>query len=545
MSRVFRAARRALAGCMLWLVAGCAKDTIIPITQVMVVVHSDLKPGTELRQVNIEVQDEAGTHTHDRRTFNIGSGAKDSGLFSLPLSFSVVEPSEQPAPRFRLAVTGTTAGREGSAPKSVRQVAVVGFQPGLTVRLTVYLAQVCLQSACDALDQTCSPTTTATTVAGACGSVLPQDDLSPVTPGMEAVGVDWPGGGLTGPSAAAALDGGSSQSCDPLRVGLQPAADACDGSVPSQDAKVPDAAAPVGDADAGAPGTGSVTADAGREGGVPLDAGRDAGDASEAGANVGVDAGNPRNCLNGITSYQGAGPFSFAEQIMGAVKFWVPGVPAGCRVPVVHFANGTGASCSTYRGILERLASHGFLAACHESTNTGNGTGGLLAFETALSMFPDLADNKLGTMGQNQGGQAAFVTLYLAEQKWSASMTFAGLAVQPSHGFGGQPAGMTWQEVYAKIRSPMFMFSGTEDTLVSASWVQQGYDALPATNEAYCWSAIGATHTPVPVAPTQQVSIPWFRWKLLGDQAACAHFKRLPDGINWEKKASKNEKACE
>jgi hypothetical protein len=91
----------------------------------------------------------------------------------------------------------------------------------------------------------------------------------------------------------------------------------------------------------------------------------------------------------------------------------------------------------------------------------------------------------------------------------------------------------------------MFMFSGTEDTLVSASWVMQGFDALPDANEAYCWSAIGATHTPVPVAPTQQVSVAWFRWKLLRDQAACAYLKALPGAGMWERKASQNEQACQ
>jgi hypothetical protein len=524
---------------MLWLAAACAKDTVIPITQVMVVVHSDLEPGTELRQVNVEVQDEAGTHTNDRRTFNIGAGEGQAGLFALPLSFSVVEPSERPAPRFRLVVTGSGSGGDGPA-RTVRQVAIVGFQPGLTVRLTVYLAQVCLQSACDvAPDQTCSPITTTTTAAGACGSIVPQDDLVAVTPGMEAAGIDWPGA-LAGPHSVApspqARDGGA-QSCA--------AADACDAALPSTGGNRPDAALPSSDAGVSVPGPGSLTADAaGPEAGAALDAGRDAAVTPEAGTMLGVDAGNPRNCLNGITGYDRAGPFSFAQQTVGAVKFWVPGVPAGCRVPVVHLANGTGGSCSVYQMILERLASHGFLAACHESTNTGNGTGGLAALETALTMFPDLADNKLGTTGHNQGGQAAFVTLYLAEQKWGGSMTFAGLSMQPTHGFGDQPV-MNWKDVYAQIRSPMFMFSGTQDTLVSPGWVQQGFDALPATNEAYFWSAIGATHNPVPVGPTQQVSVAWFRWKLLRDQAACAYFKALPGAGNWEKKASKNEKACE
>jgi hypothetical protein len=255
--------------------------------------------------------------------------------------------------------------------------------------------------------------------------------------------------------------------------------------------------------------------------------------------------GSSGSCLDGITDYENAGPFQFATATSGMVKLWVPKVPAGCKVPVVHLANGTTATCANYQGALERLASHGFLTACFESPNTGAGDQGITAFEAAFSMYPDLADNKLGSTGHSQGGQAAFTVLQLAEAKWGDKMIYAGLAMEPASGFGTQPTGGTWQQVYGKIKSPMFMFSGTADTLVSESWVQQAYDAMPKTNEVYWWSAVGATHIPTPVAPEQQVSIPWFRWKLLGDKAACEFFKKMPDGPNWDPRKSENEKPCQ
>jgi hypothetical protein len=37
------------------------------------------------------------------------------------------------------------------------------------------------------------------------------------------------------------------------------------------------------------------------------------------------------------------GPFEFELKIDGDVFMWVPKVPAGCKVPVTHLANGTGA----------------------------------------------------------------------------------------------------------------------------------------------------------------------------------------------------------
>jgi len=227
---------------------------------------------------------------------------------------------------------------------------------------------------------------------------------------------------------------------------------------------------------------------------------------------------------------------------------WVPQMPAGCRIPMVHLANGTTATCSAYQGDLNRLASHGFLTLCYENTNTGAGTQGIQAYDAAIAMFPDLVDKKIGSTGHSQGGQAAFTVLQLAEAKYTG-YTFAGLAMEPASGFGTQPSGGTWQQVYAKIKSPMFMFSGTADMLVSAAWVGQAYSAMNPKNEVYWWSATGATHIPTPEVPEQQVSIPWFRWKLLGDKAACTFFKAMPGNAmitpGWTKVMSENEAPCQ
>src|ERR1700753_4025774 len=99
----------------------------------------------------------------------------------------------------------------------------------------------------------------------------------------------------------------------------------------------------------------------------------------------------------------------------GMGKFWVPMWPAGCKVPIVHLANGTGATCATYAPALQRLASHGFLTCCYEDPNTGSGDQGVMAITTALSMYPNLADMKIGSTGHSQGGRDAFTVLALSE----------------------------------------------------------------------------------------------------------------------------------
>ena len=299
-----------------------------------------------------------------------------------------------------------------------------------------------------------------------------------------------------------------------------------------------------------APGAGGMPGGAVTGGGMPgLGGMANVGGASPSTGGTPGSVGPPPDagCLSDITAYDQDGPFDFDATSSGSIKMWVPAVPAGCKVPMVHLANGTGARCSNYGPSLQRLASHGFLALCYESTQTGAGTQGIEAFETALAEYPDLADLKFGSTGHSQGGQAAFVVLQFAEEKWGAQGVYAGLAMQPASGFGDQPAGERWTSVYAKIQSPMFMFSGQgSDGLVSQSWVQDGFDALSDTVEAYHWTKQGGRHIPVPNGEEQQISIPWFRWKLLGDQNACQAFKAIPmQDPTWTVADSQNEQPCQ
>jgi hypothetical protein len=281
-------------------------------------------------------------------------------------------------------------------------------------------------------------------------------------------------------------------------------------------------------------GSGGSNNAAGTAGTAPADA---------AGSGTTMDA-SAGNCLDTITDYASMGPFDFELKMDGSIFMWVPMVPAGCKVPVTHLANGTGAGCMNYEEINSFLASHGFLASCYDNGNTGAGDQGIMALEKVYELYPDLADKKIGSTGHSQGGQASFIVLQYAETKFGADFKYAGLAMEPASGFGSQPTQGDWASIYGMIKSPMFMFHGTADTLVASTWVGQAYNAMGET-EAYWWSAIGATHVPTPDAHTQQVAVPWFRWKLLGDKKACEAFKALPDTDQWDAVESKNEAPCE
>jgi len=282
-------------------------------------------------------------------------------------------------------------------------------------------------------------------------------------------------------------------------------------------------------------------------GGAGGDVGGVGGDVGGAGGGMaGVGGGDPENaCLADITTFDAAGPFDFEAETSGSVKMWIPSVPAGCKVPMVHLANGTGASCRSYLASLERLASHGFIALCYESTQTGAGTQAIQAWEAAIAMHGDIADMKFGSTGHSQGGQSAFCALRLAEEKWTDAV-FAGLAMQPASGYGAACSGGSWTSRYALIESPMLMFSGQgSDGLVSQRWVQDGFDALNDSVEAYHMAKAGGAHIPVPNGEEMQLSIPWFRWKLLGDNEACKAFKQIRDtDPTWETADSQNETPC-
>lgn len=275
------------------------------------------------------------------------------------------------------------------------------------------------------------------------------------------------------------------------------------------------------------------------------------GSAGKAGGDAGKSGGNSTTLPDGHclatppADYFANSTFEFERASSGAVNMRIPKVPAGCKVPVIHLANGTGGTCSFYTTVLDRLASHGFVAVCYENGNTGAGKFGLEALKTALAEYPDLVDMRFGSTGHSQGGMASFNTLAYAEKEWGDQAIYAGFALEPASGFGANPT-EGWQTLYGGIKSPMLMFSGLgTDTLVAQTWVQQAYDAMSDTVEKYFWTKAGANHIGTISVDTNEVIVPWFRWKLLGDQKACEAWRAIPtNDTSWAQVASNNEQPC-
>ncbi len=273
--------------------------------------------------------------------------------------------------------------------------------------------------------------------------------------------------------------------------------------------------------------------------------GDDDGDDGSGDDGSGDDGNGQTNCLPEVQNFTAKGPYSVRRGDIGRVDIYVPqNLPEGCKVPVIHLANGTGASCYMYGDILEHYASHGFLAACYEDSNTGQGTQAITAIETVIQGYSDIADTKYGFTGHSQGGGGAIMGVYRAETKWGASRTYTGFAIEPAHGYGDSP--YNWENYYAQISSPISMFNGSSDGLVSATWVRSGYNALPNNLEKAWYEAVGASHmTPMPLSYASEMGLAWFRWQLLGDSNACAYFKNMPSSYNWRLQDVDNLSTCE
>lgn len=297
----------------------------------------------------------------------------------------------------------------------------------------------------------------------------------------------------------------------------------------------------VNDASTSGIGGGGGSVASGGTGGVPsADAAID--DAEESPRDAAMSDPRDENCLAEISDYKNPGPFEYEATSSGSIEIWRPAVPGGCKIPIVHFAHGVHLGCTNYEAVLEHLASHGFLALCYESSQTGGGTQCIEAVELAREQYPDLVSDKVGFAGHCQGGVSAILCAARAEERWP-ELTFAVQAGAPEHGFVGSVE--DWAGLYGAVESPVFMFNGSDDMLAPAELVGQGLDHLSAETEVTWYEATGAAHVPLPYPWLQESAVAWFRWKLLDDLDACAYWKSMPESDAWEMKAESNAAPCE
>ena len=173
-----RSPQRALLFSLL-LVACSSKPAAV--TQVTVVVASDLTTADDLRRVEVSVLSADGAREFDRASFELSESAR-AGALRLPFSFGVAKAG---AARFRLRVSGHSAAPD----PIVEAKTLVEFADNQSRLVQVFLARACLGVDCDD-DMTCDVD------AAKCGPIEPAQ-TEPLEPGRELNGVAG-----TGPSRA-------------------------------------------------------------------------------------------------------------------------------------------------------------------------------------------------------------------------------------------------------------------------------------------------------------------------------------------------------
>lgn len=104
----------------------------------------------------------------------------------------------------------------------------------------------------------------------------------------------------------------------------------------------------------------------------------------------------------------GTGSCSVNRISAGANTFYVPSGGGG-SYNVLGWGNGTGGTSLTYRGLLERMASHCIFVAAANTSNAGDGTEIRDAVNAARSSFGQISSNPVVcTSGHSQGGGGSF-----------------------------------------------------------------------------------------------------------------------------------------
>ncbi|RFA30597.1 alpha/beta hydrolase [Alkalilimnicola ehrlichii] len=255
-----------------------------------------------------------------------------------------------------------------------------------------------------------------------------------------------------------------------------------------------------------------------------------------------AQAMNPGNETSGTTStgfpksndFAAVGPFATTLVSEGPdCEIYRPETlgKQGLRHPVILWGNGTGASPSTYEGLLDHLASHGFVVAAAQTSNAGTGQEMIACLdylarqnEADWGSYTYLLDiERIATVGHSQGGGGAIMA-------GTDERVLTTISIQPyirglSHIENAQTA----------QNGPMLLFSGSSDIIASPTKNQRPlYDSA---NVPVFWATLrGAGH----FEPTGDAAgfrgplTAWLRYYLMDDQMARHVFKGNNCGLCQE-----------
>lgn len=174
------------------LTVSCGPE-VLPPTEVLVTVDSDLEIGRLLSSLRVTVQSADGASTSVASVpFVLASaGSEHEGRYTLPLTFRI---PKREADAFAIVVQGYGPVGPGSTEvEVVVQKALLHFQAGTTLKTTIFLGSACFRELCDGVpgeSLVCYPRADGVIGAGQCGPVpeqkgepsAPKDEPSEVIP---------------------------------------------------------------------------------------------------------------------------------------------------------------------------------------------------------------------------------------------------------------------------------------------------------------------------------------------------------------------------
>jgi dienelactone hydrolase len=187
--------------------------------------------------------------------------------------------------------------------------------------------------------------------------------------------------------------------------------------------------------------------------------------------------------------------------------------------PVITWGNGTGATPSIYKTLLNHLASHGFVVIASNSTNVAQGDPApMLAgvswvleqnADPSSVMYQRIDTTHIGATGHSQGGFAT--TTAGADARITTIAPLCGATTQRN------------------LHGPALLFCGGMDTTVPCSTVMNAYNGI--TNQPIMLASyLAADHANwitfrgTTVAPVEAAVTAWMRVHLMGDAGLRGRF---------------------
>jgi Chlorophyllase enzyme len=238
-----------------------------------------------------------------------------------------------------------------------------------------------------------------------------------------------------------------------------------------------------------------------------------------------------------VTDFAAPGPFAVTQTTGGPsctihrpTDEALGGPGKNLKHPVITWGNGTGATPAAYQAVLRHWATHGFIVTAANSTSTGDAVEMIACLEWILEQnaasgpyMGRVESGKLGASGHSQGGGGTLMT--------GRDVRITATAPLQPYILGG--LGGFQRASIAAQQGPMFLMSGSEDTIATPSANQQ--PVFEETNVPVLWGILqGATHTGTAVGNLggyRGPSTAWFRLHLMGDESARSLFYGASCGL--------------